>query len=130
MPGRHLQPDPAKGDPNTIGGYIAVHDRPAAFEGSDGVSYSVELAVDATGDAGQPFAGFVLFLRWRRIGEQGVEGHLETDYLVHGATEVEARERLGALSLAEVRRMLETLLESRREKPARKWWDVMKDEGP
>jgi hypothetical protein len=29
------QPDFSRGDPNTLGGYMAVHDRPAAFEGSD-----------------------------------------------------------------------------------------------
>lgn len=129
VPGRHLQPDPAKGDPNTIGGYIAVHDRPAAFEGSDGLSYSVELEVDATGDPQKPFAGFVLFLRWRRMGEQGVDGHLETEYLTFGSTEAETRAQLGALSLNEVQRALEALLASRREKPSRKWYDVMKDEG-
>ena len=36
-------PDHSKGDESTIGGYMAVHDRPAAFEGSDGFSYSVEI---------------------------------------------------------------------------------------
>ena len=40
------QPDFSKGDPNTLGGYTAVHDRPAAFEGSDGFSYSVEVLAD------------------------------------------------------------------------------------
>ena len=34
------QPDHSKGDANTLGGYIAVHDRPAAFEGADGFSYT------------------------------------------------------------------------------------------
>jgi hypothetical protein len=33
---RFRQPDHSKGDASTIGGYAAVHDRPAAFEGSDG----------------------------------------------------------------------------------------------
>ena len=129
VPGRHLQPDPGKGDPNTIGGYMAVHDRPASFEGSDGLSYSVELAVDEIESGRSPCAGFILFLRWRRIGEQGVDGHLETDYLTHAGTPDETRALLGALTLSDVRAELETLIESRREKPSRKWWDVMKDEG-
>lgn len=108
---------------------MAVHDRPAAFEGSDGLSYSVELAVDETPSESLPSAGFILFLRWRRVGEQGVDGHLETEYLTHAYTAGEARAQLGALSLNDVRRELESLIESRREKPSRRWWDVMKDEG-
>ena len=38
MPGKHLPPDHDLGDANTIGGYMAVHARPAAFEGRDGMS--------------------------------------------------------------------------------------------
>ena len=33
----------ARATQSTIGGYAAVHGRPAAFEGSDGFSYSVEI---------------------------------------------------------------------------------------
>ena len=44
------RPITSKGDESTIGGYAAVHDRPAAFEGSDGFSYSVELMTEETGD--------------------------------------------------------------------------------
>ncbi len=47
--GRFLPPDHDAGDPNTIGGYQAVHARPAAFEGRDGASYSIEIVVDETG---------------------------------------------------------------------------------
>ncbi len=54
--GRFLPPDHSKGDPNTIGGYMAVHDRPAAFEGSDGASYSVEIVTDTSGEKDRPFA--------------------------------------------------------------------------
>ena len=38
-----LPADHARGDANTIGGYAEVHGRPAAFEGSDGMAYSVCL---------------------------------------------------------------------------------------
>ena len=34
MAGQFRPADHSKGDANTIGGYMAVHDRPAAFEGS------------------------------------------------------------------------------------------------
>ena len=37
---QHRQPDHSRGDANTLGGYAAVHDRPAAFEGADGFSYT------------------------------------------------------------------------------------------
>ena len=128
---RFLQPDPSKGDPNTIGGYMAVHDRPAAFEGSDGMSYSVAIESDATGDPGRPWGAYFLFMRWRRVGPQGVEGHLESDFLAHGATIEEARAALGRLSLADVRRVLEELIAARAqsERPPRRWWDAMRDDG-
>ena len=77
-PGRHLPPDYSKGDESTLGGYMAVHARPAAFEGSDGFSYSVDIMADETGERDRPWGAYLLFVRWRRIGEQGVSGHLES----------------------------------------------------
>ena len=129
MPGRHLPADHSRGDANTIGGYIAVHDRPAAFEGSDGLSYSVEICADATGERDRPFGAYFLFLRWRRIGEAAVEGHVETDFLAHGMTEAEARDRIGAMKLSEVRQLLEAALRARAPgESRRRWWDAMRDE--
>ena len=129
MPGRHLPPDPSRGDESTLGGYLAVHDRPAAFEGSDGLSYSVEIMTEPTGEADAPWGAYLLFLRWRRVGAQGVDGHLETEFLVRGATEPDARARLGAIPLRDVKETLEGLLRRRGDdRPARRWWDVMRDE--
>ena len=108
---------------------MAVHDRPAAFEGSDGMSYSVEIMTERTGEPDRPWGAFLLFLRWRRMGEQGVEGHLETEFLAHGATEAEARSRLGAIPLLGAKEALERLV--RRDyggTPTRRWWDVMREE--
>ena len=130
MPGRHIPADHSRGDPNTIGGYMAVHDRPAAFEGSDGLSYSVEICTDETDERDRPWGAYFLFLRWRRIGEAAVEGHVETDFLAHGMTEEEARARIGALRLNDVKQVLEAALRARQ--PAgmqRRWWDAMRDEG-
>ena len=130
MPGRHIPADHSRGDPNTIGGYMAVHDRPAAFEGSDGLSYSVEICTDETGEGDRPWGAYFLFLRWRRIGEAAVEGHVETDFLAHGMTEEEAHARIGALRLNDVKHVLEAALRARQ--PAgmqRRWWDAMRDEG-
>jgi hypothetical protein len=123
-------PDHSKGDESTIGGYAAVHDRPAAFEGSDGFSYSVELMTEETGDAQSRWAGFILFIKWARLGAQTPEGHLESDYLVHGATEAEARRALGGMSLDAVKSLLDRLIAERAgSEPTRRWWDAMRDEG-
>ncbi len=129
MPGRHLPADHSKGDPNTIGGYTAVHARPAAFEGSDGMSYSVEICTDPTGERDRPYGAYFLFLRWRRIGEATVEGHVETDFLAHGVTESEARERIGSMMLSDVRTVLEASLRARASgERQRRWWDAMREE--
>src|ERR1700759_4487467 len=99
---RYRPPDHSKGDESTIGGYMAVHDRPAAFEGSDGFSYSVEIMSEATGDANAPWAAYFLFVKWSRIGAQSPEGHLETEYLLTAATDEDARAALGETPLDEV----------------------------
>ncbi|MCC6316850.1 MAG: hypothetical protein IT361_04085 [Gemmatimonadaceae bacterium] len=128
MPGRHLPPDHDRGDANTIGGYEAVHGRPAAFEGRDGMSYSVSLDVEATGEEARPWGAYFLFLRWRRMGGQGVEGHVETDFLVYGATAAAARAALGAWPLAEVRVALDAAILAAGGGTGRRWWDVMREE--
>jgi hypothetical protein len=125
--GRFLPPDHSKGDPNTIGGYMAVHDRPAAFEGSDGLSYSVEIVTDTSGERQRPFAAYLLFVRWGH-GDPVASGHLETEYLALATTEEEAREMVGALPLNEVKVKLDGLIETRRSELL-PWWDSMRNEG-
>lgn len=128
---RYRPPDHAKGDPNTIGGYAAVHDRPAAFEGSDGFSYSVEIMTEATADPAAPWAAFFLFVKWSRLGAQSPEGHLESDYLLTAANESDARAALGETPLTEVKALLDRLIVTRAGgTPRRRWWDAMHDEGP
>jgi hypothetical protein len=113
--GQFLQPDFSKGDPNTLGGYRAAHGRPPAFEGSDGASYSVEIVCDETGDAAQPFAAYLLFIRWREHDPVAV-GHLETDYLGFADSEAAAVETVALVSLQTVRSYLDSLIGSQ---PAR-----------
>src|SRR5215208_7561456 len=129
MAGLHRQPDHTKGDANTIGGYAAVHERPAAFEGPDGMSYSVELLTDETGDPARPYGGYLFFVRWRRFGEPGVDGHLESAFLRYGATPDEALDAVRALPLQEVRALLHEMVAERAGggAPRRKWWDAMRD---
>ncbi len=129
--GRFIPPDHAAGDERTLGGYLAVHARPPAFEAEDGYSYSVAVGTDTTGDREVPWGGFLLFLRWRRLGAQGVEGHLETGFLATGRTEAEATAGVHALPLAEVQERLAVLVHAEMEQARadRMWWDVMRDEG-
>lgn len=132
--GQFRQPDFSKGDPNTLGGYAAVHERPAAFEGSDGFSYSVEILVTeepTTGERGR-WSGFLFFVKWARIGASSPEGHLESDELARGATEQEARDRVGAMPLNDVKRVLDELIARAAGvgpggAPKRKWFDAMRD---
>jgi hypothetical protein len=125
--GRFLPADHSRGDANTIGGYMAVHDRPAAFEGSDGASYSVEIVTDTTGDSARPFAAYLLFVRWRE-GDPVASGHLETDFIAYGKSEDEARSLVGALLLNEVKSRLDGLIKARKAELL-PWWDAMREEG-
>lgn len=125
--GQFLPADHSKGDPNTIGGYMAVHDRPAAFEGSDGASYSVEIVTDASGDKTRPFAAYLLFVRWRQ-GDPVASGHLETEFLAFADTESDARKLVGAMMLNEVKVRLDDLIRAKRAEQL-PWWDAMHQEG-
>lgn len=125
--GQFLPADHSKGDANTIGGYMAVHNRPAAFEGSDGASYSVEIVADIGDEKGKPFGAYLLFVRWRAT-DPVATGHLETDFLAFGETEDEARARVGALSLNEVKSRLDELIKARKA-GLRPWWEAMREEG-
>jgi hypothetical protein len=108
---------------------MAVHARPAAFEGSDGLSYSVDIMTDETGERDRPWGAYLLFVRWRRIGEQGVSGHLESEFLAHAASEAEARAALAAMPLVDVKRALDALIAAQSGgRSARRWWDAMRDE--
>ena len=127
MSGRHLPADQSKGDERTLGGYMAVHDRPAAFEGSDNLSYSVSIESEPTGDAGAPWGAYILFVRWGR-GEPKVTGHLETGFLSNGATEEDARRSVGALSLQDVKLLLDTLIRENAPAPDIPWWEAMNSE--
>ncbi len=132
--GQFLPADHSRGDANTIGGYMAVHGRPAAFEGKDGSSYSVEIVGDETGEHARPFAAYLMFVKWRE-GDPVAAGHLETDYLEYSSTENEAIEKVGAMKLSEVRGVLDGLIAKRSAtEPDRAsgdvpWWDAMRDEG-
>ena len=127
--GQHLPPDHARGDANTIGGYAAVHGRPAAFEGTDGFSYSVEIEAAPTGHSEHPWGAYLLFVQWSRVGGASPAGHLETDFLAEADSEADVRAIVGALSLGQVRAALHALIAGRDGgTPTRRWWDAMRDD--
>ena len=90
----------------TLGGYMAKHDRAAAFGGSDGQAYSVAIYVDEEPDLRGLYGAALLFVRWSSGGDRPV-GHVETETLAWGHTESEAADRLKALSLYDVKAALD-----------------------
>jgi hypothetical protein len=120
--GQYIPPDPSKGDESTVGGYAAVHARPAALEGRDGFSYSIEILTDSTDDAVEPFGAYLMFVQWARLGAQKVEGHVESDFLAWGASSEEAAGLLGEMRLAGAQTILDELLRARDGDSTRRWW--------
>ena len=90
----------------TLGGYMAKHERAAAFGGSDGQAYSVGIYVDEEPDARGRYGAALLFVRWSPGGDRPV-GHVETPALAWGGTPAEAEARLMSLSLFDVKAALD-----------------------
>ena len=125
--GQFLPADHSKGDANTVGGYAAVHARPPALEGSDAASYSVEIMTDETGDRNQPWAAYLLFVRYGH-GDPVASGHVETPYLRFAQTEQAARDLVGAMPLNDALAELNKAIAGKSSE-LRPWWEVMKQEG-
>lgn len=105
------RPDPEQESPDptedaTLGGYFQTHDRPPAFEGSDGHPYTVSIEVEKTGDLRTPYSGYLVFPRWAETGV-GIVGHVETATLSEAPTETDARAAIAHLSLYQVQTLLE-----------------------
>ena len=73
----------------TLGGYMAKHDRAAAFGGSDGQAYSVAIYVDEEPDVRGLFGAALLFVRWSSGGDRPV-GHRRDRHAGLGPTQEEA----------------------------------------
>ena len=104
---------PRPADDATLGGYFEMHDRPPAFEGTDGHPYTVSMEVERTSDLRVPYSGYLVFPRWAESGV-GVIGHVETATVGQGATEDEARGLLERLTLFEVQDLLEGAIAAER----------------
>ena len=98
----------------TLGGYMAQHDRAAAFGGSDGHAYSVAVYVEDEPDERGRYGASLLFVRWSPSGYRPV-GHAESPPLAWGRTPSEAEERVKALSLYDVKQALDEAIATRPE---------------
>ncbi len=96
----------------SLGGYFDVHNRPPAFEGSDGQPYTVSIEVEKAADPRNPFIAYIVFPRWAGTG-LGVVGHVETPILFRGATRSEVSDQAGALPLEEVKALLDEAIQQR-----------------
>lgn len=108
-------PEPAgssSGVDDTLGGYRSHHGRPPAFEGSDGHPYTVSPEVEKTPNLLAPYSGYLVFPRWALTGA-GIIGHLETPTLLEAASREDAEKQLSALTLKEVKSLLEESILSR-----------------
>lgn len=90
----------------TLGGYMAKHERAAAFGGSDGQAYSVGIYIEDEPDARARYGAALLFVRWSVGGDRPV-GHVETPALAWGRSREEAEERIKSLSLYDVKAALD-----------------------
>lgn len=99
-------------DDTSLGGYLRVHGRAAAFEGCDEEPYTAAIETDAPQREGALSGAYFVFLRWSATGN-AVMGHLETEDLAWGGTESEARTALERFSLARVKSILDDLIQRR-----------------
>ena len=90
----------------TLGGYLKVHDRPPAFEGSDGQPYTVSIEVESVSSLVAPYVVYLVFPRWAETG-LGIVGHVETPVLGEGKGRDEVLSQAGELPLGEVKRLLD-----------------------
>jgi hypothetical protein len=96
----------------TLGGYLRVHERPPAFEGSDGQPYSVSIEIERTPNLVRPFIGYLVFPRWAETGV-GIVGHVETPVLWEGTTRAEVADLAGETPLLRVKEHLDRAIEAK-----------------
>jgi hypothetical protein len=99
------------GADDTLAGYVAVHGRPPGFTGSDGQPYSVGVYSDDDPGPDGRFGAALLFIRWSAGNSPA--GHLESDYLAFARDAAAAEAQVGALSLHDVKRILDGLIATR-----------------
>lgn len=98
----------------TLGAYMDRHDRVPAFEGADGMPYTVDVDTEETGDPARPWAAFLVFIRWAETGA-GIMDHVESGDVAFGQSEEQAKLAAHDLSLYEVKAELDRAIERRRQ---------------
>ena len=106
---RELPVLPPEAKDLTLGGYIAMHNRPPAFGGSDDQPYTVDLDTEETGDPSRPHAAFFVFLRWAETGA-GIMQHVESDDVASGDSPEAARAAALQLTLYQVKAALDAAI--------------------
>ena len=91
---------------STLRGYFSEHNRPPAFQGSDGHPYTVSIEIEKTPNLLTPFSAYLIFPRWAESGV-GIVGHVETPTLFEGSNREKAEEALGSMTLFQVQDLLE-----------------------
>ncbi len=94
----------------TLGGYLEVHERPPAFAGLDEQPYTVSVEVESVENLATPYVAYLVFPRWAETG-LGIVGHLETPVLSEGRSRDEVQDRIHALPLTEVKRLLDEAIQ-------------------
>lgn len=102
---------PEDADESTVGGYMAIHGRSAAWEGSDGMPYTAAIEAEESDDG---WVGYLVFLRWA-ADSTAIMGHIDSDDLASGGTEEAARRGVEELSLADAKLILDRLIAQRKE---------------
>ena len=108
------EPDDVQDPDATLGGYLEVHNRPPAFEGSDGHPYTVSIEVERTANLRAPFVAFLVFPRWAQTG-LGVVGHVETPVLWEGTAAEQVVALAGGTPLMRVKELLDEAIRRRDE---------------
>lgn len=108
------EPDSATGTRDlTLGGYIALHNRPPAFSGCDQQPYTVDIDVEATDEIERPYAAFLVFIRWAETGA-GIMAHTESGNVAYGSSPDAARAAALDLTLYEIKSELDASIDRKR----------------
>ena len=107
---------PEGADEATVAGYFAIHGRSPAFEGTDGLPYTVAIESEAAEGDDCAWVAYFVFLRWAE-NSTAIMGHLESEDLARGPSEATARESLGRMTLLEAKAVLDRLIDKRQSWP-------------
>jgi hypothetical protein len=97
---------------STLGGYLAVHNRPPAFAGVDSQPYTVSVEVEKRANLRVPWIAYLVFPCWAETG-LGIVGHVETPVLWEGQARGEVEGLVGKTPLTRVKELLDEAIHRR-----------------